>query len=533
MNAAPETSPVSPQDPQALRHVLLEVHQRGGIDLMLETVLSMISSLSGENRDLSFRLQKALKALYGRRSERISTSELQLVLQGLASPAEAACPPADTAAVASVPVAEIQPRKPHPGRRELPEDLPRERIVHAPEAPDLFCKRCQRPKEKIGEERSEVLEWVPGHFVVQEHAREKWACRSCGEGVVIGPVANKPIEGGLAGPGLLSQVVVSKYREHLPLNRQVQIFRRSGVDLPVSTLADWVKEAAGILEPVARSIHERVMKSHVVQVDDTGLTVLDGSHPKGSKRGHQWALVGDKVFVSYHYTPTWEQEGIQRVLKDRVGWLQADGYKGYEKLFGEGRCVKVGCLSHARRYFVEALESGDTRAAVAVHWMNALFAVEREAQGLTAAGILDLRQKRSKPVYEKLGDWAKAVRPSVEPSSPLGAALTYLANQWRALGRFLEDALLELSNNGCERALRGVAIGRKNWLFAGSDAAAARAATLYGVLGTAVLHGLDPWAYVRDLIEQIASGWPQRRLSELLPGPWAMAHPQALLLPPS
>ena len=533
MDAAPETSPVSPQAPQDLRQILLEVHQRGGIELVLETVLSMISSLSGENRDLSFRLQKALKALYGRRSERISTSELQLVLQGLTPAVEAAFPPLDSAAPAITPVAEIQSRKPHPGRRELPKNLPRERIVHKPEASDLVCDRCRRPKEKIGEEKSEVLEWVPGHFVVQEHAREKWVCRSCGEGVVIGPVANKPVDQGLAGPGLLSQVVVSKYREQAPLNRQVQIFRRSGVLLPVSTLADWVKESAGILEPVAGVIHERVVESHVIQVDDTGLTVLDGTHPKGSKRGHLWALVGDKVFVSYHYTPTWEQEGIQRILKDRVGWLQADGYKGYEKLFKEGRCVEVGCLSHARRYFVEALESGDARSAVAVNWMNALFAVERDAQGLSAAQILDLRRDRSKPLYEKLGDWAKAVRPGVEPKSPLGAALTYLTNQWRALGRFLEDGLLELSNNGCERALRVIAIGRKNWLFAGSDAAAARAATLYGVLGTAVLHGLDPWAYVRDLIQQIASGWPQRRLAELLPGPWMEAHPQALLLPPS
>ncbi len=533
MNPAPETFPVSPQDPQALRQILLEVHRRGGIDLVMETVLSMISSLSGENRDLSFRLQKALKALYGRRSERISTSELQLALQGLTPAVEAACPPPDTAAAAITAVAEIRSRRPHPGRRELPKDLPRERIVHRPEAADLLCGRCRRPKDRIGEEKSEVLEWVPGHFVVQEHAREKWACRSCGEGVVIGPAANKPVDQGLAGSGLLSQVVVSKYREHVPLNRQAQIFRRSGVILPVSTLADWVKETAGILEPVARAIHERVMKSHVVQVDDTGLTVLDGSHPKGSKRGHQWALVGERVFVSYHYTPTWEQEGIQRVLKDRDGWLQADGYKGYEKLFEEGRCVEVGCFAHARRYFVEALESGDARSAVAVNWINALFAVEREAQGLTAAGILDLRQTRSKLLYEKLGDWAKAVRPGVEPKSPLGAALTYLTNQWRALGRFLEDALLELSNNGCERALRGVAIGRKNWLFAGSDAAAARAATLYSVLGTASLHGLDPWAYVKDLIEKISSGWPQRRLPELLPGPWMEAHPQALLLPPS
>jgi len=392
-SAAATAEKIPADNPGAIRAHLNRFLEQGEHEMLLETAVAIIAALSGENRELSFRLQKALKQLYGRRSEKLTAAELQFALAGLFPQA----PPAATAA---------------------------------------------------------------------------------------------------------------------------------------ATLSDWVRAASELLGPVAGAIHRRVMGAHVIQCDDTGLTVLDKSREKGSKRGHQWSLVGDRVWVSFHYTPTWEKEGPQRILKDRVGWLQADGYKGYEDLFAEGRCVEVGCWAHARRYFVDALQAGDPRAAVAVNWINELFALERlaGASGLEGDERKRFRAEQSAPVLDKLGTWAKAARPSAEPKSPLGQALTYLVNQWTALKRFLEDGALELSNNGCERSLRGIAIGRKNWLFAGSDAAAARAAIIYTVIGTAVLHGLDPWAYVKDLIEKIAQDWKQSRLDELLPGAWAKAHPDALRL---
>lgn len=227
--------------------------------------------------------------------------------------------------------------------------------------------------------------------------------------------------------------------------------------------------------------------------------------------------------MSFDYTPTWEAEGPCAFLADRVGWLQADAYKGYDRLFTgpEGTAVEVGCWAHARRYYFEALPS-DRRAGVALAWIGKLYEVEREAKErqLDPLGVLALRLEKSKPIIETLRKWIQETWPQAPPKSPLGQALTYSANQWPALLRFLEDGRLELDNNGCERALRAIAVGRKNWLFAGSDEGARRAAVIYTVIGTCRLSGVDPWEYVRDVLEKLAAGWLQSRLEELLPPNW-------------
>jgi hypothetical protein len=252
--------------------------------------------------------------------------------------------------------------------------------------------------------------------------------------------------------------------------------------------------------------------------------VLDREAVGGSKRGHFWAYLGDKRWLAFDYTPDWSADRPREVLADREGWLQADGYKGYDALFkgADATAVEAGCWSHCRRGFVEALES-DKRAAEPIAIMKQLFRIEElaKAQAMSPESRLELRQKRSRPVIKRLAVWLDKMRERIPPKDPLGKGITYATNQWQALGRFLEDGRLEIDNNGAERALRAIAVGRKNWMFAGSDAGARSAAILYTVIGTAKLANIDPHAYLGDVIQRLAEGWRANRLDELLPAAWA------------
>ncbi len=253
------------------------------------------------------------------------------------------------------------------------------------------------------------------------------------------------------------------------------------------------------------------------------------------RRGHLWGLVGDQRWASFQYTPTWEGKAARALVDHRIGWLQADGYAGFDQLFKrEGAtAIEVGCMAHVRRRFVEALEGGDVRAAIAVEKIRKLYRVERAAReaGLDPPATRALRQAESKPVLDSLGKWIAEVYDTIPPKSPLGKALYYALARWPALVRFLEDGALEIDNNGVERALRAACIGRKNWMFAGSDEGARRAAILYSVISTAVLFAVEPWAYVCDLLEKISSGFLQRNIGELLPEVWRVHHPEARLGP--
>jgi hypothetical protein len=246
--------------------------------------------------------------------------------------------------------------------------------------------------------------------------------------------------------------------------------------------------------------------------------------------------VGDQRWIPFAYTETWEGKAARQLVDQRVGWLQADGYAGFAELFSRpgATAIEVGCMAHARRKFVEALQAGEARAAVTVEIFQRLYRVEREAKehGLDPAATLGLRQERSAPILDELGRWVAATHPRVPPRSPLGKAIYYTVKRWTPLSRFLEDGAVEIDNTACERALRMVALGRANWMFAGSDAGARRAAVLYTVIATAVAWGVEPWAYLRDVLEKLSGRWLNRRLPELLPDTWRTGHPEALLPPP-
>lgn len=512
------------QDLTQVSEHLRKVIEAGRVDEAIEMVIALLSQLREKNTELELRVAKLLRHQFGRNSEKVDPGQLALFLSQLAE-----VPPG---AASQHPEVELPRPSPKPrdrhGRKPLPAHLPREPVVHEPPEEEKRCARCGKPKKRIGEDRSDELEFVPGHFKVREHIRPKYACCDCEDGVVQAPAPDRVIDGGRPGPGLLAHVLLSKYKDHVPLHRLRGIYQRSGVSIAVSTLADWVGAGARAFEPIAQAIGKQALASHLLQTDDTGLRVLDPDHPHGIKRGHIWVYVGDHLWSAFHYTPDWKGEGPQGFLKGREGWIQADGYKGYDALFSrEGAtAIEVGCWSHARRGWVDALEGGDVRAAIAVKLVGKLFEVERAATEAKEDPDQRLlrRLRDSKPVLDQLARWVADVAKFEPPKSPLAKAAGYVINQWKPLNRFLEDGRLPIDNNASERALRAIALGRKNYLFAGSDVGAARAATLYTIIGTCALCGVEPWAYLADVLEKLASGWPNGRLAELLPPNWKAAR---------
>lgn len=524
MSRTPSSSPV---DLDQIREVAATLKDAGKHDEAFEMVLDLVGRLSQQSAQLEQRLGEVLRQLYGRRSEKVAPGQLGLLLGELASAASGA---SETGAE---PPARIEPsneakrtRKPT-GRKALPASLPREERVHRPAAEDLVCE-CGADKKRIGDERSQILEYVPASFKVIVDVREKFACAACQAGVVIAPVPPKPIEGGLPGPGLVAHTLIAKYKDGLPLNRLAGIYQRAGVEIAASTLGDWVRGGAALLEPLAKHIFVRIMGSHIVQADDTGLRVLDPSRANGVKKGHLWGFVGDRRLVAFAYTETWEGERAREHLVTRRGYLQVDGYAGLNPLFDgpDPPCVAIGCMAHCRRKFVVAMEGGDLRAAVAVDLIQKLYAVERDATecNLDHEARRARRRDRSAPLMNELGTWIARIHPAAPPKTPLGKALTYAINQWPQLMRFLDDGRIELDNNGIERALRPIAVGRKGWLFAGSDEGARRAAIVYTVIGSAVLAGVEPWAYLRAVVDELSASVSSARLAELAPDRWAAAQ---------
>lgn len=522
------TQPAQPQQKsdQGVGDVLAELerlYDAGDKEALLGAVQTLLTAALSDVEQLSARVKELLRQLYGRKRDSVNPMQLVMALLGQMD-ANDAEPSADTDADAE-PSNEAAPRRRRSGKRgrkALPAHLPREEIRITPT--DEQLADISGEMKPFSETRSEVLEYVPAQFKVLVYIRETWS-NDKGD-IVTAPAPNKVIEKGLPGPGLLTQVVVAKFRDHAPLNRQVAIYRRSGIELSRNTLVDWVAAAARLVEPLARRIYERALAAHVLQVDDTSLNILDRSKAKNVKRGHIWAMVGDHDFVAYRYSDTWQAHHAVELLGQRTGWMQVDGYKGYERVFAREKAIEVGCWMHARRYFVRAFDAKDLRAAHPLKLISDIYDIEANAKqlGESHQARQDRRQRETAPLVESLSTWIAERRSREPPKSPLGKALTYAANHWTALCRPLEDGALELDNGDVERALRGIAIGRKNWLFAGSDRGAQRTANLCTVIETAARHKLDVWAYFRDIVVKLTDDWPQSRLDELLPDRWRDLH---------
>jgi transposase len=371
----------------------------------------------------------------------------------------------------------------------------------------------------MGEEVSEQLEYVPASLLVLEHVRAKLVCRACETIVAADPPA-KPLDKGLPGPGLIAHIITSKYSEHLPLHRLESVFARHGVDLSRQTMCGWMARAAELLEPVVKRMADLVRQSAVIWTDDTTVPVRDPKLNK-TRTGRLWVYIGDREhpYTVFDYTPNRSRDGPAAWLGEWRGYLQADAYAGYDALFAGGGAVEVACWAHARRKFHDARDSDAVRSHQALAFIARLYAVEREAKELCDEERRRLRAEKSAPVLAELFAWMEAQQRAVLPKSPMGEALAYALNHRAALERYCGDGRLSIDNNVSERALRRVAVGRKNWLFAGSDAGGRTAAVLYSLVATCREHGIDPFVYLRDVLLRIVTH-PASRLDELLPDRW-------------
>jgi len=394
---------------------------------------------------------------------------------------------------------------------------------------EKVCSCCGLAMECIGEDVTRELEFEPAKLEAHIHVRPKYACRRCKEGVSAAPLPPRPIPGGIAGPGLITEVVVGKIGDHLPLYRLEDILTRYGVYLSRSTLCDWMKAVAYLFRPLYELQRERVLQSAVMWTDDTHVTVLGGMG--GSFKGYFWTYIGDKQnpYSVYDFTTSRSRDGPASFLKGYSGYLHADAYTGYDAMFLDvgSSVIEVACWAHARSKFFDAVRSYPREAHQVLEWIRQLYDIEDRAHEWSVDARRELRASEAIPVLDKIETYLAKLAPSALPKSTLGKAVTYARNQWEALRRYTEDGRLTIDNNVSERTLRHQAIGRKNWLFLGSEAAGPRAAVLYTILAGAKRHRIEPWAYVRDLLLRLNAD--DLRLEELLPDRWAAAHPEAIL----
>lgn len=486
---------------------------------------SVAKSRALEIEQLKYQIAKLKHEQYGQSSERSAVLEqLELKLSELeedASEAEAAAQLA--AERAKVEVKGFQRRK--PARRPLPEHLPRERIVYpSPEA----CPCCGGALHKIGEDVTETLERIPSRWKVIQHVREKFSCRSC-ESITQPPAPSHPIERGRAGPMLLAHVLFSKYCLHLPLNRQSAAYAREGIDLPVSTLADWVGACAATLTPIVELIRAHVFAAERIHADDTTVPVLAAGK---TRTGRLWTYVrDDKPFGSrdppaaaFFYSPDRGGEHPQTHLMNYAGLMQADAYSGFNRLYEPSRkggpIVEAACWAHARRKYFDLARLKKAPIAIeAIARIDALFAIERDINGMMRHERLAVRTERSKPLVGEFEAWLRAQRAKLSSKSDTAKAIHYSLKRWPALTRFLDDGRLCMTNNAAERSLRCVAVGRHNWTFAGSDEGGRRAAAMYTLIETAKLNDIDPQAWLADLLAQLPDH-PAKKIDEFLPWKW-------------
>jgi len=476
---------------------------------------------------LKYLIAKLRHERFGQSAERGAVlDELELRLGDLeedAAEAEAAAEMAAPAASAKVEVRGFHRRK--PARRPLPEHLPRERIVHpAPTA----CPCCGGFLRKIGEDVTETLEHVPARWKVLQHVREKFSCRAC-EAITQPPAPSHPIARGRAGPCLLAHVLFGKYGAHLPLNRQSAIYAREGVELDVSTLADWVGAAAATLMPLVEAIRAHVFAAQRIHADDTTVPVL----AKGKARtGRLWTYVrDDRPFAGkaapaavFFYSRDRAGEHPQAHLAGYCGLMQADAYAGFNRLYEAGRTpgpiLEAACWAHARRKFFDLARLNKAPIAIeAVSRIDALFAIEREINGALPEERVRVRHERSRPLVAALEAWLREQRKRLSTKNETAKAIDYSLKRWTPLTRFLDDGRLCMSNNAAERSVRGIAVGRNNWTFAGSDEGGRRAAVIYTLIETAKLNDVDPRAWLADVLARLPDH-PAKRLAELLPWNW-------------
>ena len=498
---------------------------------MVLQLLGQINEKTRENFDLQCQLDWLRRQLFGRKSEKMDPKQrllfadlfekLQQQLDQQPVPEFTTAPPASAPKVPS----SNRPSRRN-GRVPLPADLPRVPEYIDPDPRLIENMRC------IGEDITEILEYIPAGFYVRQIIRRKYAPRGGLGSVVMGPLPALPIEKGRPGPGVLAYIITSKYCDHLPLYRLEQIFARHGLHIPRTTQWDWVRDSADLLLAIVLAMKRLILASAKIHTDDTYIPIQDKSRTQ-VREGYLWPHIDRANNVYFDYTTTRSREGPEQMLGGYQGYIQADAFNGYDGLYGEGKATEVGCWGHARRKFDEAKQTDPLRANQMLALIAQLYVIEDQAQGehLDAEGVKALRQKFSKPILEgEIKPLLESWGPELLPKSPIGKAVTYALNQWEALNRYLDNGILSIDNSLSERVIKLVALGRKNWLFSGSDEGAQRAAILYSLIASCKLCGIDPFLYLRDVLERINTH-PANRIEELTPPRWKELFLPKITLP--
>src|SRR5712672_1121411 len=513
----PDLDALDPHELKAL--IVAQHHQLTTQEERILTQSEQLASRDAEIEHLKLLIAKLRRMQFGRSSEKLDRQieQLELRLVELEESRSKESLEQETSAAERA-VA-------RPARRPLPEHLPREVQTYLPK--EEACPDCGGKLKRLGEDASEILEYVRERIKVIRQVRPKLACAGC-DRIVQAAAPSRPIARSVAGPGLLAHVLISKYGDHLPLYRQAEIYAREGVDLDRSTMAEWVGGCSRLLQPLVKALRRHVMSAEKLHADDTPVPVLAPGNGK-TKTGRLWTYVrddrpwGDKTppAVWFAYTPDRKGEHPKAHLSEFTGTLQADAYAGYDAIYEDGRVKEAACMAHVRRSFYDLYEAH--KSAVAKETLEriaALYAIEEEIRGRSAEERREVRNARSRPLLESLKQWFEETLGKLSRKSDTTKAIRYALGRWEAMVRYRDDGNIEIDNNAAERSLRTVVLGRKNYLFAGSDAGGERAAAIYGLIGTAKLNGLNPEAYLREMLSRIADH-PINRIEELLP--WNLA----------
>lgn len=484
--------------------------------------LAEIAAICEEQRA---ELELLKRYIYGRRSERV----IDPPGQGRLFPDAEAEESGDASCEAAEEEITYRRRRRGHGWSKLPEHLPREEVrIDVPEA-ERPCPCCGETMAPIGEDRSERVDFRPAKIVVKVIVRPKYACPKKHGGVQQAAAPPSPVPGGRFDFGFVAQVLTSKFADHLPLYRQQDVLARSGLELSRSTLCDIVSAAAVLLTPLAELLRDRVLAGDLLGADDTPVRLLDPAHPEGVRTARFWLYYGyEAPYDVFQFHESRSRDGPQEFLKTFSGWAKVDAYGVQDGVYLQsgGRIRASCCFAHARRKFFEARSSHPRKSAEAVAMIRPLYDVEDQARELSPELRLELRRQESTPILERMKAWLDQEADTVLPKSNFGEAVRYARNQWEELISYLSDGRLPIDNNDTEGELRRMTIGRKNWLFLGAPEAGPRAAIIYTVVASAARHDLELWSYLRDVLEQLATGVDD--LTSLLPDVWAKSHPELI-----
>jgi transposase len=528
----PLTPVAAPAEPASARPPLPD--DVAILKAMIYELLQALQDVRHDREAVQQRLDLLLRRLYGPKAERFDPNQPWLIAEMAPGQDNVSAEP-DPAAAPDATTTEKKQAKGH-GRKPLPADLPRKRVEHTLAETERMCPCCGIVCAKFGEDISEQLDYHPASLFVWQHVRFKYACQKCHDHITVGHAPISIINKGIPGPGLLAHIAASKYADHLPLHRLERILSRHGIELRRSTMSDWMAHVAHLLEPVTALMAKVVLDSKLINTDATKMPYLDPDVPGKSLSGQMWDFVGDRdhAFNIFRFWTDHSAGGIDDFILTNLyrGQLQADALNIYDHLFRDGTIIEVGCWAHCRRYFYDAKDNDPARAHLVLARIRQLYAVEAKAKEISAEQKLsgleadalrrNMRQEHSVKEITALHEWLKAEQPKVLPKSLIAQAINYALNHWQALIRFLDDGFVEIDNNIAELTLRHIAVGRKNWLFAGSADGARTAATLFTVASSCQRHKVDIFAYLRDILERLAHD-PQpspEQLRDWLPDRW-------------